>query len=192
MKKLIQFLEISITKISGRFFTKMCYNNYKQKSKEDFNYFCNERRRRILYKALDVAQYIIAYEASQNRTVSNLRLQKLLYFIQCVFFAVKKSPCFSDELEAWAYGPVVPEVYRKYKVFGSTFIPEPTNNEKKFLPQDVSLMKNMLDTCASRTTSTLVEISHNQAPWKNVYIEGMNNTITKESISKYVKGLQHE
>lgn len=145
-----------------------------------------------MYRALDVAQYVIAYESSKNRTVSNLRLQKLLYFIQCVFFAVQNKACFSDELEAWAYGPVVPEVYRKYKVYGSTFIPETVNNKSAFLSQDISLINNMLDACASRSTSGLVEISHKQAPWKNVYIEGMNNIITKASIAQYVKGLPHE
>lgn len=41
----------------------------------------------MIYNALDVARYIIDYEATQGRTVSNLRLQKLLYFIQAQFIA---------------------------------------------------------------------------------------------------------
>ena len=39
----------------------------------------------MTYSALEVARYIIHHEAQQGRTVSNLRLQKLLYFVQVQF-----------------------------------------------------------------------------------------------------------
>ena len=66
----------------------------------------------MTYQARDIAEYIIYREASQGRTVSNLRLQKLLYFVQAQFIVQKDAPCFTERMEAWDYGPVVPEVYR--------------------------------------------------------------------------------
>lgn len=65
-----------------------------------------------MYNALDVARYIIDYEATQGRTVSNLRLQKLLYFVQAQFIAntPNNSPCFSQK---WRLG-ILGRLFRAY------------------------------------------------------------------------------
>lgn len=76
-----------------------------------------------MYDALDVAKYIINYERSRGRTVSNLRLQKLLYFVQAQFLVTTQRACFCDEMEAWDFGPVVPNVYHVYKAYGSSSLP---------------------------------------------------------------------
>ena len=59
----------------------------------------------MTYSALEVARYIIHHEAQQRRTVSNLRLQKLLYFVQAQFAvnATDGQPCFKDRMEAWDF-----------------------------------------------------------------------------------------
>lgn len=140
-----------------------------------------------MYSALEVARYIIAYESSQGRTVSNLRLQKLLYFVQSWFLAVTGRACFADDLEAWDYGPVVPEVYRRYKIFGSTMIPPLDKTEQSNISiQDQQLIDSALEICAEQSTRRLVEISHNQDPWRNAYVPGMNNVITQDAILRYV------
>lgn len=67
----------------------------------------------------DLAEFIIRHcEITQN-SISNLKLQKLLYYIQAwhlVFF--EKHPLFNDEPEAWVNGPVYREVYNQYKPYG--------------------------------------------------------------------------
>ena len=51
--------------------------------------------------------------------MTNLRLQKLLYFAQGWHLARFGRPLFDASIEAWPYGPVVPEVYRAYKEYGA-------------------------------------------------------------------------
>lgn len=145
-----------------------------------------ERGASKMHDALDVARYIINRETAQGRTVSNLRLQKLLYFIQCAFFGVFGKPCFGDEMEAWDYGPVVPKVYRKYKIYGSVMIP-PSDEQDLFRETETNLINKMLDACAEKRTSDLVEITHAQSPWKDAYVPGMNNLICKDAIRKYMQ-----
>jgi len=58
-----------------------------------------------------------------GHSVSNLKLQKILYFIQAEFLVVKGIPCFEEEIIAWGFGPVVLEVYHEYKVYGAAGIP---------------------------------------------------------------------
>ena len=135
------------------------------------------------YSALSVAQYIILREAEEGRPVSNLRLQKLLYFVEAYFFLSTGEPCFVDRMEAWDFGPVVPEVYHKYKRFGSMIIQETDDS----LAQEIELsdqekIDEMLDACADKSTRELVEITHQQEPWKSAYRNKFSNEITQESI----------
>lgn len=67
---------------------------------------------------LNVARYIINYSNQEKYGISNLRLQKLLYFVQAYYLISSGNPCFGDRIEAWDFGPVVPVVYHEFKRFG--------------------------------------------------------------------------
>ena len=54
-----------------------------------------------MYRALDIAHYIIQRCNTTNRTISNLKLQKILYFVQAEFLVTKNQPCFVEEIQAW-------------------------------------------------------------------------------------------
>lgn len=75
-----------------------------------------------MYSVVDISRYIIHYCKQQGYYISNLKLQKILYFVQAEFLVELHAPCFSEEIEAWDFGPVVPEVYHEYKHFGSSNI----------------------------------------------------------------------
>lgn len=69
-------------------------------------------------KAESVANYVIAYGMKIGHPVSNLQLQKILYYIQVHFLKKKGIPFFKDEIEAWQFGPVIPTVFYQYAAFG--------------------------------------------------------------------------
>lgn len=142
-----------------------------------------------MYDALDVAKYIINYEKSQNRYVSNLRLQKLLYFIQAQFLVTNNSACFSDTMEAWDFGPVIPAVYHEYKIFGSSSILRfATSNTIYIDEKDCFLIGRILDKCSFYTTTELVSIIYNQTPWKEAYENKFDNTISLDSMRIFFGG----
>ena len=142
-----------------------------------------------MYKASLIAKYIIAKENENNRIVSNLKLQKLLYFIQAEFLVSKNKPCFSDRIEAWDFGSVVPDVYNEYKVYGGAYIPA-FFIEKPYIiaKDDCELIDCILDECGKYSSNSLLKIIHNQMPWKKAYdnykIYG-NNSITNESLIEF-------
>ena len=144
----------------------------------------------MTYSALEVARYIIHHEAQQGRTVSNLRLQKLLYFVQAQFVvnATDGQPCFKDRMEAWDFGPVVPKVYRAYRYYGSAVIPYDDCEQTSISSADGHLIDAMLNHCAKYSTPALVDITHAQDPWKNAYRNGFDNEITPAAIRTYFKG----
>lgn len=141
-----------------------------------------------LYKAGDIAEYIIYYCDKHGYAISNLKLQKLLYFVQAKFLVDANKPCFSDVIEAWDYGPVVPDVYRKYRIYGSSNIPCVYDyNHFDYLDRnDMEIMDEILADVSKYSASQLVNITHHQSPW----IEGrkkFSKRITKESIEEFFK-----
>ena len=153
------------------------------------------------YNVLDVARYIINYGNDNNCNISNLRLQKILYFVQATFYIDKNEPCFNEEIEAWDFGPVIPEVYHEYKRYGRNEIPhieeyidfskgvweatEMAYNENIIDERDRELINEVIDSSRQYSANELVEITHDQSPWKNAYVRGWNNVISKESIKEY-------
>lgn len=57
-----------------------------------------------MYSVLDVARYVVA-RSNRAGAISNLKLQKVLYFIQAEFLVVQNMPCFAEQIEAWDFGP---------------------------------------------------------------------------------------
>lgn len=149
----------------------------------------------FMYSALDVASYIIKYSNEKDYGVSNLKLQKLLYFVQAYFLIVLNIPCFYEKIEAWDFGPVVPEVYQSYKQFGGANIPC-FENVCHDIVGDVSLIKQkdkkkiekVVDKFKDYSATDLVRLTHGQAPWREAYEPWANNVITNESIKEYFDG----
>ena len=148
-----------------------------------------------MYDVLNVARFVINYCNDMKYDISNLRLQKLLYFIQAYYIGVKnKSALFNEDFEAWDFGPVVPCVYHEYKSFGGNDIPKINKyfegmtiikyDEKMILKTDRNNISHVIDMFKNDSTSRIVSITHGQDPWINAY-NSLDKTIYKKDIKKY-------
>lgn len=145
----------------------------------------------MIYDSLIVAEYIVDFSNSNSSPISNLKLQKILYFVQAEFLVSKGEPCFNDKIEAWDFGPVIPKVYRKYKIYGSGDIPSRTKKLSLTIDKnDIYLIEDMTKHCLKYTASTLVEITHHQDPWINNYVKNQYNTISNIEIKEYFERIQ--
>lgn len=161
---------------------------------------------KVMYKAIDVARHIVNYINCKDETVSNLKLQKLLYFVQGFYLALIDQPCFEDEIEAWDFGPVVPNVYREFKKYGSNSIPTikriyiPDRKYSKIQEyvdeidgQDKAIIDRIIDSMSKYSTTSLVEITHKQSPWKNAYNPFQKHIrITNDKIKECFKEFVNE
>lgn len=142
-----------------------------------------EERSSIMDKVEHIANYIIGI-----LPVDNLKLQKLLYYCQGVHLVAYKKPLFDTPIEAWRYGPVVPNLYRKYKKFGFETISLSTEVKNLFLDkEEISSIDMVLEYFGQMSSLTLVNKTHNEKPWLAYYEEGKNNTIPLDNIQKYFK-----
>lgn len=138
----------------------------------------------MIMRVAEVAKYIINHENEMCRPTSNLRLQKLLYFVQVQSILLSDNPCFPEKIEAWNFGPVIPEIYHKYKMFGVADIP--TSPETPVIDDNSKyIIDDILEQCAKYTTTQLVAITHNQSPWRNAYKNGTNTQISVGALREY-------
>ena len=61
---------------------------------------------------------IQAADQDQFPSIDHMKLQKLLYFSHAWWLAGKESGLFTDDIEAWPWGPVVRNIYIQFNEFG--------------------------------------------------------------------------
>lgn len=144
-----------------------------------------------MYRALEVAKWFLQYNALEQHVsgedvegISNMKLQKLLYYAQGAYLAMYDGPLFSDDIVAWQHGPVVVEVYEKYKVFRANSIVE---NDQDLIEVDAKtqeVLEWVYNEFGQYTAWALRNMTHKEAPWRET---PMNGVISVDSIKKYFK-----
>jgi uncharacterized phage-associated protein len=135
----------------------------------------------------DVAKYFLAQTNEEaGDLMSNLKLQKLLYYAQGFHLALYDEPLFPESIEAWTYGPVVPEVYRAYKKYDSGAIPIPEDIDfSQYEQQSRELLDEVYSVYGQFSAWKLLSLIHEEEPWKNAR-EG-NLLITHQAMKKHFK-----
>lgn len=142
---------------------------------------------------------VIAYVFEKLEEVTPLMLQKLLYFIQGMYFALYGKPIFTEDCRAWVHGPVYPEVYELFRDFKYNPIDDArfvllagagdalTDDEKKV----INLVVNTFGMYGGKV---LEKITHNEMPWMEArrgYGDNIPSTelLTKDNIKKYYENI---
>lgn len=66
-----------------------------------------------------VANFIIDIAIEKDNPVTNLKLQKIMFFLQGYCLSKYNTPLIDGSFSKWRYGPVEEEVYREFKYYGS-------------------------------------------------------------------------
>ena len=126
------------------------------------------------YTALEIAKYIISTCSKKNRPISNLTLQKLLYFAWIYYYSKTGNSLFHDDICAWQFGPVVPDVYYEYCSYAG--MPISQNYSTDISEDDKALLDNFIEEYACYSASTLVERTHTLGkPWSMIFRNGIGN-----------------
>lgn len=114
--------------------------------------------------------------------ITNLVLNKLVYFAQVESLRETGKPLFEDKIEAWSYGPVERDVYFTFQKYGRNRIPKPEGETAKD-ERTLSVVDRTAKKYGFLTAFDLVGFSHRKnSAWKNVYRKGENVEITNDDI----------
>jgi uncharacterized phage-associated protein len=126
--------------------------------------------------------------------LSNLKLQKLLYYVHLYFVSETGKGIFPNKFQAWGYGPVHPDLYSEFKS-QTKITPGPLYEKAKeeltqFEQAGIKFVVLKLG-LINKSAFGLVEQTHtennNKNPWKDVFIPNCNIPINDEVISKYAR-----
>jgi len=130
-----------------------------------------------MYSALSVAQTFLDLAREEGKPMTNMQLQKLVFFAHGVSLAGLDQPLIDGDIKAWNFGPVIPKLYNKLKKYGLSEITEdlmgphdeqrPDND-----PSAMRAIKAVWNTYKNYDAWELSELSHRQgSPWDIVWNE---------------------
>lgn len=142
-------------------------------------------------KLRDVAAFFIALgqdmsEMQMGDAMTNLRLQKMLYFAQGWALTRLGKPLFEEAIEAWPYGPVVPVCYGWYSGFGRNFLTSDMPPREVFTAEEYELLLDTWTELSKYSTSHLVTLSHEKGtPWDRAWNHSRSREISTKEIGEF-------
>lgn len=144
--------------------------------------------------ASDVAKYILCVAHSTEELITNLKLQKLLYYAQGYYLAFHHGePLFADGIQAWIHGPAVPNIYGEYKhnrwnpISDNVVAPQFDDDLEEYLGL-------IINTFLPIDAYKLEQMTHEEPPWReargNLPPDApCTNLIQPKTMQVYFKGL---
>jgi uncharacterized phage-associated protein len=139
--------------------------------------------------AHDVAKYIL----EQKGEMDTWKLQKLVYYSQAWHLVWDNEPLFPERIEAWANGPVVPDLFKEHR--GKfTMSAWPKGDISNLSESEKESIKVVLGSYGKRSGFSLRELTHKEPPWSNArkgVPAGAPSTklITRDAIASYYGSL---
>lgn len=134
-----------------------------------------------------VAEYFLAHiSEDEGDLISNLKLQKLLYYAQGFHLALYDTALFPERIEAWMHGPVVPDLYHEYKKYGGGALPLPKGVDFSiYNEQTRDLLDEVSSVFGQFSAWKLANMTHDEPPWKEAAPN--KSEITHEALTAYFK-----
>jgi uncharacterized phage-associated protein len=147
------------------------------------------------YSASDIANCIIAAFHKRHEEITNLKLQKLVYYAQAWHLALYGKPLFRDRIEAWIHGPVVPPVFWSFRKYGWKAISGSVHCHA-LSDHTQAHLKEVVRAYGKFDGPTLERMTHQEAPWRDARKglapdEPSNRVITNEAMKKYYGAQLH-
>lgn len=126
----------------------------------------------IMINIIDAAKYLVFLSYKNMKSLTPLKLQKILYLSQGWSYVWDDKPLFREYFSAWQYGPVNVEVYEYFKKYGRTEIPE----DEALSYIDDSCSRETLEAVwknyCNYSAFELVNLTHQQLPWIKAFKRG--------------------
>jgi uncharacterized phage-associated protein len=143
------------------------------------------------YKATTIADWFLIRAASEGEALTQMKLQKLVYFAHGWNLGIHSEPLISDPIEAWRWGPVIKSLYRRYAECGSQGLPTPRGMRGDIDGKADALLNRIWDVYKRNSASELSAVTHKPgSPWAETYRDVKPlRIIPNELIERHYKGL---
>lgn len=124
--------------------------------------------------ALEIAKYIVQKCIEEKNTVRNRMLQDALYLVQEKTWLRYHHYAFSEDIEAWKSGPIIPSVFNYYSTYGEApILQDPQEKPTILSPWLKDIIDSVLEKMQEKGAETIIkEITAKGSPWDNTYTKG--------------------
>lgn len=142
---------------------------------------------------LNICDYIISRFSDKWEEITNLKLQKLLYYAQWRNLAINWEAIFEDQIEARINGPVCPNAYHHYKHHGSSSLSTHWEVNINLINNKTDqILIQVLDIYWALSPWQLVAMTHAEGPWKEARewlweYDFSSKIISRQSMQKFFK-----
>ena len=141
---------------------------------------------------LQVAEYFLVQAEERGQRLGHLKLQKLCYYAQGFYLAFRREPLFREPLRAWAYGPVVRELWDVYRYAQGPIAAPEGYDAEALSPGERRFLDIVLERLWQYSGTDLSQFTHEEAPWRDAYKrlkDGEGDVITHESLTEWFSPL---
>jgi len=147
-----------------------------------------------MYNCFDIAYKFLDLAKKENITIDTMKLLKMTYIANGYYLAFFETPLFENNIEAWKYGPVIPELYHVIKRHGHGNVKIETvelYSENKIQDTDLKFLKVIWDKFKKYGGLELSALTHiEESPWSKTYSEtDQSKIIETKVIEDYYKNL---
>lgn len=144
------------------------------------------------YSALEIAEWFLnqnnyMQSITDTEYMTNLKLQKLLYYAQGIYLAKYDKPLFKERILAWEHGPVIKEVYDEYKSFGGNGI-QFEGSSIAFADDIENFLEKIYNHFGQYSAWKLRNMTHEETPWLKTK---QNSEIKIDLMKEYFKNNNH-
>jgi len=141
----------------------------------------------MCYSVKDIANKLLVMAEDEGELMTNMKLQKMMYYQQGYHLAYFNEPLFIEEIEAWMYGPVVPDIYSEYREFGKNGLTGDKEHVISFIKEnEETLFAEVMQVYGKFSAIGLMEMTHEEMPWKTTPT-GEGNIIPKSKMQEFFK-----
>lgn len=119
-----------------------------------------------------VANHILSLvDTETGDSITNLKLQKLVYYAQAWSLALRGRPLFDDEIKAWQHGPVVPELWHRFRDYSYNAIDtakelaKPDGRSEELSEDERAHIVEVFNAYGSMSAKQLEFMTHQDDPW---------------------------
>lgn len=142
--------------------------------------------------AATVASHLLDIAKIENVPLTPLKLMKLVYLCEGWSLALRDSSIIREEVEAWQYGPVIPELYQLIKHFRASPVNQIVCSTEALSEEQMSLCQSVYNSYKHLTGIQLSDLTHQPGtPWSAVWQKNTsNNTIPTSMIKDHFNQLK--
>lgn len=139
------------------------------------------------HQAIHVAKYFLLLAQQEHKALSNLHIQKLVYFAHGLMLGVYGKTLIEEDIHAWQYGPVIPALYNDLKFYGKETIPCSVleGYTPQFSQEEYKVLDKIWEVFKDYSAVQLYKASHvDGSPWQQVWRPGNLFIIIPNALTK--------